>query len=111
MQIDLTARDILFGLPDRLNSDKIEDDTYGLFHFLLSGDGGGEYTVKLEKREVTVSEGLQGEATCEITTAADTFVELETGKLNPQMAFMLGKIKLSNIGEMLKFVNVFSKAE
>ncbi|MBS1619290.1 MAG: SCP2 sterol-binding domain-containing protein, partial [Bacteroidetes bacterium] len=37
------------------------------------------------------------------------YADIETGKTNPQMAFMMGKIKISNLGEMMKFMGLFRK--
>jgi len=41
-----------------------------------------------------VTEG-DGEASCTITTTADVFAELQAGDLNPMMAVMGGKVKIS----------------
>jgi putative sterol carrier protein len=107
----MTVKEILDTLPGRLKMDKVDADTYGLFHFDMDGENGGQYSVKLENQQVVVEDGFQGEPTCVIQSKAETFIDIETGKTNPQMAFRLGKIKVSNLGEMLKFLGIFAKLE
>lgn len=45
-----------------------------------------------EKNIVTMEDG---EANCTISTDAETFVQLKSGSLNPMMAVMTGKVKIS----------------
>jgi putative sterol carrier protein len=44
-----------------------------------------------------------------ITTTTGTYIAVETGKVNPQEAFMSGKIKVSDLGNMMKFGSLFKK--
>lgn len=44
-----------------------------------------------------------------ITTTTETYIGVETGKINPQEAFMTGKIKVSDLGVMMKFGSLFKK--
>jgi putative sterol carrier protein len=104
-----TAKDILYSLPGRLKTDKVEDSTEGTFHFLMEGEG--DFTISIKNKEVTVQEGLHGTPTCEVKAKGSDYVDIETGKTNPQMAFMMGKIKISNLGEMMKFMGLFRKYE
>jgi acyl-CoA dehydrogenase len=102
-----TAKEILYSLPGRLKVDKVDDSTSGVFHFLM--DGEGDFTITLKDKTVSVEEGLVGTPTCEVKAKAADYVDIETGKTNPQMAFMMGKIKISNLGEMMKFMGLFAK--
>ncbi|MCW3126002.1 MAG: citronellyl-CoA dehydrogenase [Bacteroidetes bacterium] len=104
-----TAKEILFSLPGRLKTDKVDDSTSGVFHFLMEGEG--DYTITLKDKAVTVEDGLVGTPTCEVRAKASDYVDIETGKTNPQMAFMMGKIKITNLGEMMKFMGLFAKYE
>ena len=54
-------------------------------------------------------DGLVDQPTREIKATAKDFEDLQTGKGNPAMMFMMGKIKVSNLGEVLKFVEYFDK--
>ncbi|HEX4923153.1 MAG TPA: MaoC/PaaZ C-terminal domain-containing protein, partial [Bdellovibrionales bacterium] len=55
----------------------------------------------------TVTTGTTGTPTCKITTTADTMAGMIEGKISGQQAFLSGKIKASNMGDMIKFGKVF----
>ncbi|MEZ5055299.1 MAG: SCP2 sterol-binding domain-containing protein [Chitinophagales bacterium] len=59
----------------------------------------------------TVSEGLTGEADCVISALSSDFEDAEEGRVNKQMAVMMGKIKISNLEAMLKFIGMFNELE
>jgi putative sterol carrier protein len=44
-----------------------------------------------------------------VKTTDQTYADTELGRTNAQMAVMMGKIKVSNIGSMMKFVEMFNK--
>ena len=104
-----TAKEIIYSLPTRLKADKVSDDTSATFHFKLDGPTGGEFTAVLKDKAVTVSDGLNGDATCVITAKASDYEDLELGRGNPQMMFMMGKIKVTNLGEIMKFITYFQR--
>jgi putative sterol carrier protein len=102
----MTAREILEALPGKVAPEAIE----GLetnFHFDLEGDGGGELTVSVAEGKVTVEEGLSGDPKCTVRAKAENFVKLAKGDLNPMMAILMGKVKISNQGEMIKYAKIF----
>ncbi len=92
-------------LPTKVNPSAIEGMTT-CFHFQLSGEGGGDVTVEIADGKCTVSDGLVGEASCNVKTSDETFMGLIKGTVNPMMAMMSGKIKISNTGEMLKYAKI-----
>lgn len=102
-----TAKDLIHALPQKLRKDKAAGLS-GVFHFELEGDTGGQFTVSLANGECTVQDGLQGTATCVIKAKAKDYEDVLTGRANAQMAVMMGKIKISNLGEMMKFMGAFS---
>jgi putative sterol carrier protein len=77
------------------------------FHFLLSGEGGGDLTVVVNDGEINVNDGLEGEPKCVVKTKASTFEKLIKKEINPMMAVMTGKVKISNQSELLKYAKVF----
>lgn len=105
----MTAKEIVLDLPSRFKGDATTDN--GIFHFKLEGDGGGEFSVKVENGACAVTEGLEGDADCVISAAASDFEDAELGRTNKQMAVMMGKIKISNLGAMLKFLTLFRDIE
>ena len=94
--------------PERFQSRKAKG-FQAVLHYKITGSGGGNYTVKIEKGHCLVEEGLTGKSTCVIETTDKNFIDMETGKTNPQIAFMLGKIKTTDIKQLMKFVKLFKK--
>ncbi|MFN8286450.1 MAG: acyl-CoA dehydrogenase family protein [Chitinophagales bacterium] len=108
-QVPESARDIIYSLPQRLRADKVDDTALHRFHFVLDGPSGGNFTVTLKDKAVTVEDGLVDEPTCKISAKATDYEDLEHGRGNPQMMFMMGKIKVTNLGEVMKFVTYFQR--
>ena len=61
-----------------------------IYKFVVKGTGGGSWLFRC-KNPVAVSEG-EGTADCTISMNASDFVALGKGELNPQMAFMSGRL-------------------
>lgn len=64
------------------------------YKFQITGEEGGTWVVDLTQPGGVVSSG-DGEASCTITMTASDFVDMMNGKLNGQMAFMTGKLKVA----------------
>ena len=103
-----TAKDIILSLSERFRPEKAGDYA-GVFHFEIAGENGGDFTANIADGSCQVTEGLEGAPSCVIKSKDKVYEEVETGKLNPQMAFMMGKIKVSNIPEMMKFAGFFQR--
>jgi putative sterol carrier protein len=65
-----------------------------VYEFNITGDGGGVWTVDLTKEPGAVAAGSTGAAKCTVTCASTDFMNIVSGKMNPQMAFMSGKLKI-----------------
>ena len=102
----MTSREFLYALPTKVSPSVIEGlDT--VFHFDLEGDHGGQYTITIANNQIAVSDGLNGEPKCVVRATAENFINLATGELNPMMAVLTGKVKISNQGEMLRYAKIF----
>jgi putative sterol carrier protein len=104
-----SAREIILSLPSRLKPGSADGlDFY--YHVMISGDRGGEFTVQINNGTCTVQNGLHGsDPKCIVQTDDQTYEDVEYGRSNAQMAVMFGKIKVSNIPSMLKFIEMFNK--
>ncbi|RMF59978.1 MAG: hypothetical protein D6748_05125 [Calditrichaeota bacterium] len=93
-------------LPSRFRASKAAD-YQTVIHFKITGEEQANYTVKVGNGTCEVIKGYVGEANCIVETNDKTFMEIESGKLNAQIAFMMGKVKISNVPEMLQFTQLF----
>lgn len=105
----MNAAELIQSFPSRLKQGVAEDLDF-IYHFRISGEGGGEFTVIIKDATCTVQSGLIGEPKCVVEAKADDYEDVEYGRTNAQMAVLLGKVKVSNIGSMLKFVEMFDKS-
>ena len=77
------------------------------YQFSLSGDGGGDWVIELTEACQEVREGAEDDSSCTIAMSATDFMGLIGGTLNPQMAFMTGKLQVEgDMGLALKLQNV-----
>lgn len=93
-------------LPDRLRPEKARGWNTVL-HYRVSGADKPDWTVRVADGRCQVAEGLEGQADCVVRLDERTYRGIATGKTNPQTAFLLGKIKVSNLAEMMRFVKSF----
>lgn len=102
----MTAKEFLSGLPAKVPVDAIQGvDT--LFHFNVSGDDGVQASISIKDGEVKFEEGLVGDPKCVVSTSNENLQKVLSGALNPMMAIMTGKIKISNTSEMMKYAKLF----
>ena len=102
----MTAKEYLSSLPAKVPLDAIEG-VNTLFHFDISGEGGTQATLEIKDGEVTYQDGLQGDPKCVVSASHENLKKILSGSINPMMAIMTGKIKISNTGEMMKYAKIF----
>ena len=78
-----------------------------IYEFQIEGATGGTWTLDLTAPGGAITEGSSGKADCTVKINDENFVKLISGSLNPQMAFMTGKLKVAgNMGLALKLANI-----
>ena len=102
----MSTRDILYGLPGKVSPSAIEG-LETVFHFDIDGEQGGQYTIQVANGAVKVEDGLNGDPKCVVRASDKNFIDLIKGDLNPMMAVLTGKVKISNQGEMMKYAKIF----
>ena len=101
-----TVEGLMSSLPQRLRPEKAEG-WQTCFHFKLRGADAPEWTVRIADGRCEVARGLLGSPECVVEMKEETYVGIETGRVNPQVAFMTGKVKVSDIAEMMRFAKAF----
>ena len=101
-----TATEILQSLPERFLPEKA-GDWETVFHFDISGPEGGQFTVTIKKGLCSVEPGLNGNAKCTVTVSDKTYKDVELGRTKAEVAFMTGKIRISDLAEMMQFTKMF----
>lgn len=97
-------------VPERVNKDKAAGMN-ATYQFNIDGPEGGKWAVKIANGEATVTEGASDSPNITLTMTDENFVNLVTGKLNGQTAFLTGKLKIQ--GDMtlaMKLGSVFNLA-
>src|SRR5690348_11519002 len=64
------------------------------YKFVVTGTNAGTWVVDLTQPGGKITES-NGDAKCTITIGDEALVSIVNGKLNPQMAFMTGKLKVA----------------
>jgi putative sterol carrier protein len=103
------VKEIFNQMPANLNADAAKGMN-SVIQFNLSGDGGGNYHVIIKDGACTVQEGAHASPNMTMTMAAQDYVDMISGKLNGQMAFMSGKLKIAgDMGLAMKMQSLFKR--
>ena len=77
------------------------------YQFDLGGDGGGLYHVVVDGGEGSAGAGPVDEPSATISMSAQDFVDMRTGRLDPTIAFVNGRIKIrGDMGMAMKLQSV-----
>lgn len=105
---EMTVDKIFSTLPSRFKKEKATEKNLNvLFKFDTKN-----YLVEIKNGELSIQETVDsGLSTvdCTVETDDETYINVETGKMNPQEAFMTGKIKVSDLMQMMAFGGLFKK--
>ena len=104
-----TVKEMFNQMPASLNAAAAKGMN-SVIQFNLTGDGGGTYHVIIKDGTCTVAEGAHASPNMTMTMAAQDYVDMNTGKLNGQMAFMSGKLKIAgDMGLAMKMQTLFKR--
>jgi long-chain acyl-CoA synthetase len=104
----VTVEDIFNTMEGRVNPDGVKDVAAN-FAYLVTGEGGGEWTVCVKDGKVKVLTGVH-EPTVTSTITAKDWIDLTLGKLDGMTAFTSGRLKIDgDLGLMTRAARFFKK--
>jgi putative sterol carrier protein len=104
-----TPQEIFDQMPSSLNTDAAKGMN-ATIQFNLSGDNGGQWHVTIKDGKAEVSKGTASSPNMTLSMSAQDYVDMTMGKLNGQMAFMSGKLKISgDMGLAMKMQSLFKR--
>lgn len=104
-----TVRSIFEGMPGTFLKEKAAGMN-AVIQFDIGGDGGGQWYASIVDGELTVVEGRHPEPQLTLSASAQDYIDISTGKLNGQLAFMTGRLKASgNLALAMKMQSVFKQ--
>ena len=99
--VEMTVKGFFESLEAKLNSDPSKlAGMNSVYQFKV---GEESYHVAIKDGKASVAAGDAPTPNCTVTMARNDFIEMRGGKLNSQMAFMTGKLKVAgDMGLALK---------
>jgi len=94
-------------MPTRFNKEAAKG-LNAIYQFDLSGDRGGKWHVIINNDTCQVKEGPAASPSITISMTAQDYLDMLSGKLNGQMAFMTGKLRIAgDMGLALRMQSLF----
>jgi putative sterol carrier protein len=102
-----TVKETFEAMPGRFKPDRAQG-VKAVIQYDITGDGGGSYHVTIAEGACTLAEGTAASPNLTLTMGAQDWLDMVTGKLNAQMAFMGGKLKLKgDMGLAMRLAGMF----
>jgi putative sterol carrier protein len=102
-----SIKQVITEMPNRFNAGAAKG-LKAVYQFDLTGDGGAKFNLGIDDGKLAVGEGSHASPNITITMAASDYLDMVNGKLNPQMAFMSGKLKIAgDMGLAMKMQQLF----
>ena len=97
-------------MPERLrNKPDVVAKINSVYQFNISGPDGGQWSVDCTKPGGAITTGQAAGAKCTVNCADADFLNIVNGKLNAQMAFMSGKLKIQgDMGLAMKLQQILT---
>jgi len=103
-----TVSEIFQNMPSRFRPDKA-GGTNATVQYDISGEGGGTWHAVIKDGTCAVNQGAAANPNLTLQVGAQDWIDVTTGKQNPQMLFMSGKLKIKgDMGLAMKLGSMFS---
>lgn len=89
-----TVKQLFAEIPSRFDPEAARG-LFAIMQFNLSGKNGGHYYATIKEGSIEVVEGTHPSPHMTLSMTGEDYVDLATGKLNSQMAFMTGKLRIA----------------
>ena len=100
-------QEALDGMMARFNPAKAKGIN-AVIQINATGDGGGQYYATVADAKAALTEGTSANPTVTINVAANDWVAITSGQLDPTRAFMAGKLRITgDLGLMMRFQTMF----
>ena len=103
-----TVKEIFDAMPSRFNKGAAAGMN-AVYQFDITGEGGGKYYAEIKNGELSMGEGDHKSPSITLTMAAQDYTDMVSGKLNGQMAFMTGKLKIKGDMSLAMKLNTLFK--
>ncbi len=97
-------------MPERLHDKPdVVSKINAVYQFNISGPEGGRWSVDCTKPGGAIASGQASAAKCTVNCTDADFLNIVNGKLNAQMAFMSGKLKIQgDMGLAMKLQQILT---
>lgn len=103
-EADSAVKRLFDALPHGFTGDRA-DDWSTVIHFAVAP--AGDWTVTVKDKTVAVTQGKPVNAKTIVTVDGNTLLGVVEGRINANMAFLTGKMKTTNMQDLVKFAKVF----
>jgi putative sterol carrier protein len=102
-----TVKESFDAMPSRFKPDRAQG-VKATIQYDITGQGGGTYHVDIADGKCAMQEGPAATPNLTLTMTAPDWIDMVSGKLNGQMAFMSGKLKIKgDMGLAMKLAGMF----
>lgn len=105
-----TVSEIFEQMPGRFRPDKAAG-TSAVVQYDITGEGGGTWHAVIRDGKCTINQGPGTNPNLTLVVGAQDWIDMTTGKQNPQMLYMAGKLKVrGDMGLAMKLGSMFALA-
>ncbi len=103
----VSVQEFFDGLAEQFKSEKAAG-LNAVYQFVITGDGGGDWHADIADGACTVHVGEADAPNITIHCASDDWLQIVSGQLDSQMAFMTGKLKVKgDMGLAMRLRSLF----